>query len=379
MQETLAWASDVMQSPSTAVTQHRALRDAPRRSFDFDLIANAQDRRVAEMLLAGHAGAWLMPIWPDVQWLSATLDVGATSIPCATAGFDFVDGGKALLYTAVNRWEVVGIDSIAADSIALTTATLAAYGPGSRLYPLRRARVQDGAEERLRNDDVGLRRMVFDIDEACDWPELASPTLYLGHPVLDVRPDESDDPASSNARLVQVVDYGTSLPVAHDLAGVALRAQQSHWRLYGRAEHTWFRSLLYTLRARHAPIWVPSWASDLRVVSPIAGDSTSLSIEWAGYTLFGKGKPNRKDIRVELFDGSVLYRRIVDASEAGTTETLTLDSALDASSTAVDSIRSVSFMALCTLASDEVEIEHVTDAEGLANSTTGWQAVVPDV
>ena len=35
-------------------------------------------------------------------------------------------------------------------------------------------------------------------------------------------------------------------------------------------------------------------------------------------------------------------------------------------------------MALATLAHDEVEIEHVTDADGTATST-GWQAVVPDV
>ena len=31
-----------------------------------------------------------------------------------------------------------------------------------------------------------------------------------------------------------------------------------------------------------------------------------------------------------------------------------------------------------TLASDSVEIEHITDQDGTARSTLGWQAVVPD-
>ncbi|WP_428999856.1 hypothetical protein, partial [Stenotrophomonas maltophilia] len=85
--------------------------------------------------------------------------------------------------------------------------------------------------------------------------------------------------------------------------------------LWGRAEHTWFRSLLYTLGGRRTPIWVPSYASDLKPVAAVAGGSTSLSVEWAGYTLFGKGQPNRKDVLIELRDGTKLCRRITNAAE----------------------------------------------------------------
>lgn len=205
VQEQLAWATDVLQATATAVTQHRGLRVGPRRSFTFDVLADAQHRRVAEMLLFGHSGQWDLPIWPDVQWLIATLGAGETSVPCATAGYDFVAGGRALLYDTVNRWEVVTVDAIAADHLTLSSATVGTYPPGSRLYPLRRARVQDDAEERLRTDDLGLRGLAFDIDEPCDWPVLASPTTYLSHTVLDIRPDESDDPTSSPRRLNQVV------------------------------------------------------------------------------------------------------------------------------------------------------------------------------
>lgn len=380
VQERLAWGTDVMVASATAVSQHRSWRAAPRRRFDFELAAGGTDRRVADMLLAGHAGSWLLPIWPDVQWLAATIAAGAVSVPCATLGFDFVAGGKALLYTGRANWEIVAVDTVEADHLGLATATLAAYGPGSRLYPLRRARVQPDAEERLRSDDGGRRQLSFDLVEACDWPLLSGGAAYLGYGVLEQRPDESDDPTHSYGRLEQVVDYGAALPVVHDLPGIALRAQRSHWKLFGRAEHSWYRSLLYTLCGRLTPIWVPSFASDLKPAAAIAAGSAALPIEWAGYTLFGLGKPNRRDLRIELTDGSVLYRRINAAAEAGDTETLTLDAALDAgSSIAPERIRAISFMALSTMASDEVEIDHETDADGVAKSTTGWQAVVPDV
>ena len=378
VQENLSWLSDVMVASASAVSQHRGLRIGPRRSFVFELLADGQERRVADMLLAGHRGSWLLPIWPDVQ-LVGTQVAAAEFIACATSGYDFVAGGKALLWTAVNRWEIVQVETVEALGLALAEPLAENWPAGTRLYPLRRARVQDSAEEILRNDDASRRGIAFDIAEACDWPALASPTTYLSHLVLDVRPDESDDPTASYAGLVQTVDYDTSLPVVHDLPGLALRAQQSHWKLWGRAEHSWFRSLVYTLGGRRTPIWVPTFAADLKPVAAIAGGSTSLSVEWAGYTVFGKSKHNRKDVVIELFDGTKLYRRITDAVEAGDTETLTLSSTLSGSSIAPGAIRSISFMALSTLASDDVEIEHNDDQAGEATSTTGWQAVVPDV
>jgi len=75
----------------------------------------------------------------------------------------------------------------------------------------------------------------------------------------------------------------------------------------------------------------------------------------------------------------VYYRRINNAVEAGATETLTLSASLSGSAIAAGAIRRISFMALSTLASDEVEIDHVTDQDGVATVTLGWQAVVPDV
>jgi hypothetical protein len=376
--ESLAWATDVAYDSATGVSSHVSYRTGPRRSFSFDLLAGTQERRVADMLLAGPSGAWLLPVWPDVQWLTASAFTGTAELPCATAGFDFVAGGKALLYAGVNAWEVVDVVSIEADRLVLADVPATAWAPGLRLYPLRAARLQDGGEERHYNDEVSRRSLAFDIDEPSSWPVLAGLTTYQGHPVLEDRPDESEDPTSAYNRLLQRVDYDGARPFAYDLPDVALRVQRTHWTLVGRERHTWFRSLLYTLCGRRVPMWLPSWNADLQVAAAVAGGSTSVSIEWAGYTLFGLGRHNRRDLRIVLADGTALHRRIVGAVEAGATETLTLDAALDAGAVDPSQIRSVSMMTLATLASDTAEIDHKTDQDGVATCTLGWQAVVPD-
>lgn len=376
--ETLGWGTNVMRASATGVSFHLGYQDGPARSFAFEVAAWHAERRLADMLLAGHRGRWLLPVWPDVQWLGAALASGSTSIPCATEGFDFVEGAQALLYAAPNDWEIVVVDTVASDHLGLAGATIASRGPGARLYPLRSSRVQDGAEERLRSDQASRRRLVFDLDSPCDWPALVDATTYLGHPVLEVRPDESEDPSATYSRLRQALAFDGAQPLDYDLADFALRAQQTRWKLQGRSMQAWFRSLLYTLQGQLVPMWLPSFAQDLQPVAAIAGGSTAMSVEWAGYTLFGKGRHNRRDLRIELDDGTLLYRRVSNAVEAGDTETLTLSSALSGSSIAPEHIRQVSIMALATLASDTTELEHVTDAAGVARATLGWQAVVPD-
>lgn len=138
--ETLSFGSEVLHASATAESHHRAWRIGPLRSFDFTLLAADSERRIADMLLAGRGHHWLLPIWPDVQWLKAAVQTGSTSIACNTDGFDFVEGGKALLFKSARQWEVVEVAAIEPDAIGLASATASEFGKGSRLFPLRRAR-----------------------------------------------------------------------------------------------------------------------------------------------------------------------------------------------------------------------------------------------
>jgi len=374
--ETLEWSTDVLQGSRTGSTQRRALRGAPRRTFSWQSLSAWQDRRLLDLMLADQgAFGWLLPIWPDGQTLSGA-GAGNIAIQCETTGYDFVGGGQALVWQSPRYAEVVGIDTVEADSILLTDSLTQSYAPGARLYPLRSAIITADAEEEALSDEIGLRKATATIIDFCAWPAaMPTATIYRSWPVLEWRPNESESPASSNKRLLTIVDNGTAPQTVIDLAERAFRAQAATWSIYGREEHTAFRSMLYSLAGRANPAWVPSFTADLRITQNISAGSNTLQIEWCGYAAYGIGRAGRQDIRIELMDGSSFCRRITKAVAGTTTEILTLDSTIPTQIT-VSQIRQVSYLRLCALASDTVEVEHVADAGGQANCKLTFEEVV---
>ncbi len=378
VRDTRAWLTDYM-NPRNGARQKRQLRLAPRRTMEFSVIATAASRRLVDAVRFDQgARQWLLPIWPDLQYLGASLGLGSVSIPCATTGYDFADAGQALLWSAPNLWEVVQVDTVESDHLALSAATLAIWPAGTRLYPLRLARVPDAAEESLWTDDVSQIKVVMQVDEPCDWAAVAPTASYRGYPVLEWRGEESSGPSTKYDRAIQPVDGATGAIAYFDLPGRPFRSQSHNWQPHGRIEYAAFMSLLYWLRGRMGTLWVPSYASDLLLAASVTSGAVTLSVEWAGYTVFGRQQSNRRDIRIELYNGAVLYRRINGSAEVGSTETLTIDSALGVAVAPTD-VRCISFMTLSEQAADSISIDHLTDADGVAQAQTTWAGIRHDV
>lgn len=379
VRETLAWLTDMMVAPTSGISQKRELRAAPRRSFAFDVIAEGRDRRLLDALRFDRGSKdWFLPIWPDGQVLGESVAAGATFVPAVTTGFDFVVGGRAVLWSSIDVWALVQISAIQAGGLVLSAGVAAAWPRGARLWPARKAFLQDTTEESTWHDDAGRMPLQFRINEPCDWPAVLPSSNYRNLPVLNVRPDMEGSVASRYQRDIQSVDEETGAISTFDLPGLPARSQAHAWKLFGRAEQTAFRSLAYGLRGRMGELWVPSWNSDLRVLSTIGSAATSITVQWCGYTLYGRQQIGRRDIRIELVGGAVYCRRITGSVDGGSTETLTIDAALGAEVTPA-AIRAVSFLTLSQLASDQVEIDHVTDADGVAISATRWEAVRRDL
>jgi hypothetical protein len=378
VRESLAWLTEMLTARS-GETQKGELRLAPRRVFGFDVIADGQARRVAEALVLDRgAKVWALPIWHDVQLLASAIDEGAETVPCRTDGFEFEAGGTAMLWAGVNQFEVVSIAAVGAGALTLAGTVASSWPSGTRLYPIRNARILDRTEEAFYTDDAGGRRVTFAVDEPCDWPAALPAATYRGLPVLEHRTDESDNPTVGYARQLDSVDVGTGPVHVYDFPSTAARVASHRWVLANRAEHAAFRSLAYGLRGRMAELWVPSMTSDLVLASAAAPGARQITIEWAAYALYGRQQLNRRDLRIELLDGTVLYRRITASVEAGAVELLTLD-APHGVTLSPDTVRQINFMAVCQAASDTVELEHVTDADGVTRSAIAFEAVKRDV
>lgn len=373
--ETLAWLTDVGESVNGSQARI-PLRGDPRRQWEAGYIAYGTDRQLAESLLYGAAARqYVVPVWWDGDVLTTTLGAGSPSIPLATAGRDYAPGAQVLLWGSPTNYELVEVASVATNAVTLANPTVNIWPAGTRVWPCRTAALTDTPQLTRKNDRLIESTIRFEAREPCDWTAIAPATIYAGYPVLEVRPNETDDLSAQYARKLVTLDNQIALPDVDDFSGLAWPTQSHAWLLQGRADQAAHRSLLYFLAGRGQPVWVPSWQDDVTLTGPVASNATTLNVAWAGIARYLTLSPGRRRLRIELTNGTVLYRAVTAAAEVGQqSENLALDAALGVA-VAPAQVRAISWMMLATLAADSVEIQHVTDGDGIATCVVSFAGV----
>lgn len=380
--ETLAWLTDVQTTLAGAVVR-TPLRDGPRRSWEFSVLAGRSERRHMENLLYDwSARTWALPVFVDTTHMRAPLATGATEITVDTTGLDFVVGGLAMLWRSERAFELVEVADITGERLGLRAPTQAAWPAGTRLVPCRTARLTDAPELRRHTDRLVDTRLRFEATEPCDWPPRLPAARYRGFPVLEDRPEWTDAPTATFARRATVLDGDVGRTTVDDVSGLAWTTQSHAWRLFGRSERAGHRNLLYGLQGRAEALWLPTWTDDVEVIEPIGETALLLVVAWAGIARSLRMQAGRRHLRIELHDGTVFYRAVEAANEFDRdnhdaherVERLRLDVALGRVVTP-QRVRLASWMALVTLAGDTVELQHHTDSEGLMDCSVAFASV----
>ena len=365
--ETLAALTDILQSESAA-TQRRQLRQAPRREFSGPMYIEGRERQLLDLALFGWSDrVWALPIWPDIQFLQMGIAAGVDFIPCSTEWLDFRVGGLAMLRAEdAFTSETVEILEVLPDGLQLKRNTQQEWPVGSRLYPARSAQLLEEPSLSKLTDQLMEAEVRFLVVEVCDWPEWMPATLYRGRPVWDRRPDDTENLTHSAQRLRQTLDNNVAQPLVTDTAQRALQAYSQRHLDLGREARALVRSFIYGMHGRQRLVWVPTHMDDVTIVATISAVATTIDIAYIGYTRFSQGKPGRRDIRIELFDGTVFMRQISGSTElTGQVERLGIDAVLGTELQPADIAR-VSWMNLVRFDSDTQRIEHITYSEGVA-------------
>jgi len=265
----------------------------------------------------------------------------------------------------------------AAAQITLARPTIRPWKAGHRIIPARTARL-DPSVRLSRFTGEANRPAVFRFELLEPWdgaPEAG--TLYRGHPVLEEPPSWTRGPDMELSRSLAELDALTGPWAREDMTGHPTMLQTHGWLLDGRQAIEAHRRRLAALRGRLGAIWVPTWAQDLTLAATVAEDAFAIPVAWCGYSLFLAGRQGRRDIRIALHDGTVLYRRIESATEdTASTELLIIDAPLGRE-VAPNDVAAISYMALCRQQSDAAELDHWTGEA--AQSSTTWQGFNNDV
>ncbi|WP_162405582.1 hypothetical protein [Pseudoxanthomonas jiangsuensis] len=342
--EQLDALTDVLPAEN-GVEQRRGLRLSPRTTLEFSGLEEGAARRHLEHLLhANGAGRWWVPFPMDRGALPEPLAAGATAVPVDTRWRHYRAGGRALLLGATPRdYELVDVDEVASDALTLAEPTVRDWPAGTAVLPVALARL-DGMPSLSRfTSDAVPYQVRFLFEEPVDWPATAGAAEYRDVPVLEVAPDWGDDPAWTPERQFVEEDNGTAPPARFDPQGGPRGLAMRNYTLLSMEQAAAFRSLLYALDGRRCPIWLPSLAGDLQVVANVSNGATTLDVGWTGLSAWPLAQ-GRRDLRIQLRSGTVLYRRITAATAVGDdVERLTLDAAIGTGFTAAQ-VALVSFL-----------------------------------
>lgn len=359
--ERLEWYTDVLNA-YRGEEQRRSLRLAPRQQIEFGITLSAIDRRHLESVLWNNgAKLFAVPLWFDAMPLTAMLTAGATSIPLDPAFRQFAAADFLMLIGEAPRAaEFIDIASITS-SIGLTTPTSATWPVGTLVVPVRAARLDAELNFTRFTGDISSVRLRFECIDPADYTASAGGTSYRSYPVLEEIADWTVEPTLSLERVQSIFDGGTGPLVIDDKAKIPIPQVRTRHMLTSRAALDTWRKRLYALRGKQGAIWVPSRAADLIVVASISSGATTIDIEWAGYTDNLFADRNRQDIRIELANGTVLYRRITASTVISSSlERITIDSALGVAVT-TEEVALVSYIAPMRLESDAAEFAYWTD------------------
>lgn len=309
------WLTEVL-SPGAGNQQHRQLRDAPRVTVSFDTLAEgAQLRKLENRLSARGSLPWKLPLPAGGGVLTADVAAGASALALAGVATCFVVGGQVLI-THGTRQEVCSVASIVGGTLALSAPLEASWPAGAKAFPLFAGRLYALPSVSRFTSSASSLRLEFAIDGDLPIELPVEVSVHRDFPVLELTVDWSADPTWTPTRELLTRDTGTAAIFAYDQRGYALPEQSFGYTAVGAPEIRALLSRLYALAGRFGAVWVPTLGKELRVVAAAAAGALSLDVEACG--LAGQElPPSRRDIRVRLVDGSLLYRRVLAVTAVG--------------------------------------------------------------
>lgn len=352
--EVLEWRTDVLQSQ--AGEQRIALRSRPREIVTFqhrcDTLGMA---RAAELVRAGFAGEWRVPLWHMAVQPKADLAQEATEIIVDTGVADFRVWDAVVLAVDGREPSLAEIAAVEADRLILVEP-LGAQLPGANVAasriavaPVRQGLLSAPVEIARRRQNDGMVTATFLLRDA---PDLTAPVLhsYLGRTV-QIDPSLTRSPITASLRrAVEYVDNGFGPVVVEPLRDLFERGEAIILKAQDAAERWALRRWLWSLRGRQASFWLPTWGRELQLRAGMTSGSTLMRVspvaELAGYVA--------RAILLEMPSG-FRFRTITAAVAEGADHRLTLSSSLGEP---VATGTRVHFLMLVRSDADRVQIQH---------------------
>lgn len=378
--ERLTWVTDVMDS-ETAAEQRRSVRRNARRQFEANFLRKGANRNRLDTFFVGIGPAeFMVPLWHEAVKMEDGLSMEAPGVAFPDGELRYREFRKGDL-VFVNAGDPTDYDILQVGDVEEMRFSWAFPPPrrwpkGTRIYPMRQARLL--VNPRLNNitDDVSTATALFDLSEPYKVPAAWGGSV-AGLPFFPFVIDRAESTGMEYGRRNYTIDNMSGPPVVTDHGRYTATSVSTKLRLRGRSECYRFRQFLQAARGRAVHFFAPTFMWDVALAGDIPAGALEVVVLTQGFTeymlrpqpirlqlcfQFSNGSPN---IYATITNAMPIYRHDPDGSVSTppqiVNDLLIVDQALPQIN--VKSLKRVSFVAETRFDQDTFELVHYTNQQ----------------
>jgi len=372
LSETLEWLTDILTSKDGSL-QRICLRQAPRQRFRLPLLieSDQEQARLDAALFSWQKRAWGLPIWPEMVIHTATITADDTVIAVDTTNADFRDAGLAVIWQSPTQAEVIQVETVAADSLTLSSPVQGTFTGRKLIMPCRIAQMSAPTSRQIHSAGPAIIEAFFAVKDNVLLTGYTPPVTYKGLPVLTEATAVDPTQRKSSDGDTILTDYETGDFQYFSDSEFNIRLQSHLFYNDTKAAAWQFRLFLHSLYGRQGAVYIPTHKNDLSLAEGFGSSDTSFNIENIGLADNMGLNALRTDLAFIFPDGTPLYREITGIVDSGSEEIVSIDSSLGVAVEPGDCM--ICFLDKVCLAADDVELIWTRAHENRCE--LDWQAV----
>lgn len=338
--------------------------ESAARTFEYNtVLKTAEEMQRAENLLFTWQGRFFgLPIWTEKRRLTAQAVSATDTVQFDTTGFSVEPGALVVLWDGPEHNEIKEVLSFDEDSVTFSTVLGETWPIDTVVYPLAVALL--GAQVAGQRETSGVVRMPLMFE--CE-PSATPSNIDAAPPALTYKGDElylnpinwlGAQPMSYTSDRKKI-DYGTLKFASYTQSGFSKYGKRHNWTLEDAADHKAFREFLGRRQGVAKPVWMPSGVQDFTLVEDALPSTNALFVKPNDYVSMIGQHPARRDILVELWDGTFFCRRIVASTNEVQGTRLELDDTHGVE-VLVGGVKRISYLNWYRFAAPSTTIRHLT-------------------
>jgi len=352
--EKLQWVTNILKSKDGSL-QRISVRYVPRQSYKISLIIESEKEqaRMDAAVFSWLKRTWGLPVWPELEIHTATINANDTIITVDTTNADFRDNSLGIIWKSPTEAEVIQIETVAADSLTLSNPVQNTYTGLKLIMPCRQAVIQGNIIRKNYSAGLAMYELFFLVKDNVLLTGYTPATTYKGLPVITQATAVDPTQKKTVDGDVSVTDYETGVFEQFSDSDFNIYLQSHLFYNDSKAEAWEFRKFLHSLYGMQGVFYVITGKKDMELSQGFGASDTSFNIYNVGLADNMGVNDLRKDIAFVFPNGTQYYREVTGITKSGSEEIVTIDSNLGVSVEPGDCV--ISFLDKMCLAEDEAE------------------------